>query len=91
MIKVEKLLDGGAGYVYKYGDKVPLLPGLLMDDEQYLTAVIEAGSVLFSIHESELVTKTYQPPVIPPAPQIESPVPAPNPDAPQIVWPTKKR
>lgn len=91
MIKVEKLLDGGAGYVYKHGDKVPLRPGLLMDEEQYLTVIIEAGSVVFSIHEAELVTKTYNPPVIAPAPQIESPVQAPNPDAPQIVWPAKKR
>ena len=91
MIKVEKLLDGGIGHVFKFGDKVPLRPGLLMDEEQYLTVVIEAGSVVFSIHETDLVTKTYEPLVLAPAPATTDPTPPANPNAPQIVWPAKKR
>ncbi len=92
MIKVEKLLEGGSGYAFKYGDKVPLIEGLLLDDEQYRSVVVETGSIVFSIHESELVTRTHEPIVPAPAPvNAADPTPPPNPNAPQIVWPAKKR
>lgn len=80
MIKVEKLLEGGKGYVVKDELKVPLLPGLLMDDQQYQTVVVEVGSVLFSIHEAKLETKS--------APQPE---PAPAPAQPTIVFPKRNK
>ena len=80
MIKVEKLLEAGKGYVVKDELKVPLLPGLLMDDQQYQTVVVEVGSVLFSIHEAKLETRD--------APQPE---PAPAPAQPTIVFPKRNK
>jgi len=81
MIKVEKLLDGGKGHVIKDESKVPLLPGLLMDEQQYETAVVETGSVMFSIHEVKLETKTAPKP----------PEPAPAPAQPTIVFPKRNK
>ena len=58
MIKVEKLLDNASGYVIKERVKVPLLPGLLLTEKEYLTVVVESGNIVFSIHESEIVTRS---------------------------------
>lgn len=80
MNKVEKLLNGGKGYAIKEETKVLLLPGLLLDDQQYKTAVVEVGSVLFSTTEGKLETKH--------APQPE---PAPAPAQPTIVFPKRNK
>ncbi len=81
MNKVEKLLNGGKGYAIKEETKVLLLPGLLLDDSQYQTAVVESGSIMFSTSAGTLETK-HAP--IPDAQPQETPKPA-------IVFPKRNK
>lgn len=72
MIKIEALLNGCKATIIRYGKPMPVLRGMLMTKEELETLKLYNGSITYSIEETEVVTKHYEPEPEQPKPAVQS-------------------